>query len=319
MKELLEKIQHKAKKYWGRAKWGTVWREERERRAKAYSRLAGGYQAMFLRMWERLGPSGEGTPEMAFVFSKSTGTAMMFFRWFEKDRFSHFWFFGGKGREEIVSLRDASREEDVPYYISDEIIAATAVASLLSDESDDGNAVVDEETVNGVLARYYEWQEYNPLEISRVWSSRLNTMVCNFWQMSPVLRRTVEFVQKTGLSLDEAREKAFAEVEVPELPLCKCSNNGDGRMNMSYDNSYFYTVDHHGMVVCREFPDEFLDISDYEIMKTVAATIYRDITGNQDLSDEGIGGASWLLQEEPEWMNGNLFPWDREKAGVEAN
>lgn len=316
MKELIEKIQGKVKKYIGRAKWATIWREDRERRKVAYQTLAMGYHAMFLRMWERLGPPNGGTPEIRFGFSKATGRGMLCWRWMEKDHFSHIWLIGNEGRNEAARLVDINRREDVPYYISDEIIAATAMASLLAEQSDDNEPVVDEETVNGMLARYYEWQEYNPLEISQVWSSRLNTMVCNFWNMTPIMRQTVELKQTTDLSLSEAQEKSFAEVQVPDLPDCIRSNNGDGRINMSYDNSYFYTVDHHGMVVCREFPNEYLDISDYEVMKTVAATIYRDITGNQNLNDEGVGWTNLLLEKEPEWMNGNLMPSNRIKAEV---
>ena len=318
MKELIEKIQGQVKKYVGRARWATFWREDRKRRELAYGTLAKGYHAMFLRMWERLGPPNGGTPEIRFIFSKATGTGVLCWRWMEKDHFSHIWLIGKEDRNKAESLFDISRREDIPYYISDEIIAATAVASLLAEQNDDNQPVVDEETVNGMLARYYEWQEFNPLEISEVWSSRLNTMVCNFWKMTPIMRRTVELKQTTELSFSEAREKAFAEAKVPDLPDCIRSNNGDGRINMSYDDSYFYTIDHHGMVVCKEFPNEYLDISDYEVMKTVAATIYRDITGNQNLNDEGIGGANWLLEEEPEWINGNLMPCDRDKVQVKA-
>ena len=43
-------------------------------------------------------------------------------------------------------------------------------------------------------------------------------------------------------------------------------------------------------------------------MKAVAATIYRDITLNQDPEDLGISGASWLLEKEPEWTGDNVFP-----------
>ena len=130
------------------------------------------------------------------------------------------------------------------------------------------------------------------------------------------MHRAMELVEKKSMSMSIAHKIAMEEVEPAELELPKCMNsdNGDGRMNMSYMNSYFYTIDHHGIAVCREFPNEFLDLSDYEVMLTVAATIYRDITGNQDLDDAGISGASWLLQEEPEWMNGNLFPHERQKV-----
>ena len=31
---------------------------------------------------------------------------------------------------------------------------------------------------------------------------------------------------------------------------------------------------------------------------------------NQDQDDLGISGALYLIQEEPEWRGGNLFPWE---------
>ena len=102
--------------------------------------------------------------------------------------------------------------------------------------------------------------------------------------------------------------QAYKEVEQTEFPKCLNSNNNDGRYNMSYQGSYFYTIDHHGMAICRELPNEYLNLADYEIMKAVAATIYRDITLNQDPEDLGISGASWLLEKEPEWTGDNVFP-----------
>ena len=316
--KFLETIKDKAKTFYRRAKWATVWREDRNRRERAYLNLVEGYNMMLLRMWERLGPHNEGTPELKFMFSKSSATGMFVWRWQERDRFSHIWLLGNDAG---ARLFDMSRSEDVPYYISDEIIAATAIASLMTEQDDENSPEVDEETVNGVLARYYEWQDYNPGEISGIWSSRLNTMVCNYWRTAPVARRAVELSTEKQLEISNAFKLALDEVIVPELPTCMRSNNGDGRMNMSYPGSYFYTIDHHGVAICREFPNEPLNLSDYETMLTVAATIYRDITGNKDQNDEGIGGASFLLEKEPEWDYENSFPWersDREPEKAEA-
>jgi len=309
MKDLFEKIQSKVNKVAGRIMWATLWRKDRESREEAYLNLSRGYEQMLIRMWERVGPPNTKAPRMAVDFSKSSGTSMLVFRQMALDRFSHFWVLGETDRKKGARLYDMNTEEYIPYYISDEIIAATAIASILSE-----NETAEEEEVNDVLARYYEWQKFSPLEISNVWMSRLNTMVCNFWRMSPVMGRTMELKEQKGIDFSIAHKLAMEEVEPLELPVCMNSDNQDGRINMSYEDSCFYTIDHHGIAVCREFPNEFLDLSDYEVMRTVAATIYRDITGNQDLDDIGVSGASWLLQKEPEWMNGNLFPHERQKV-----
>ena len=185
------------------------------------------------------------------------------------------------------------------------------MAALLGDSDPVDENVVDNKMVNDILAKYYDLQEFNPLEISEVWSTRLNTMVCNFGNATPGMRRAKELVEECGLDFSVAHKIALDEVKVPELPACMRSDNGDGRINMSYAGSFYYTIDHYGMAICMEHPNEYLDLANYETMKTVAATIYRDITGNQDLEDLGISGASFLLEEEPEWEGDNLMPSDR--------
>ena len=139
---------------------------------------------------------------------------------------------------------------------------------------------------------------------------RLNTTLCNVWQAAPVMKRALEIAEDRGMKLVIAHKLAMEEVEAAELPSCFNSDNGDGRINMSYPGSCFYTIDHRGTAICKEYPSEFLDLSDYEKMLGVAGTIYKDITGCSD-DDTGRGGAIAILQEEPEWQDSNLFPWEK--------
>ena len=280
-------------------------------REEAYKNLANGYAVVFLRIWERLAMPSAETPQFVYTFLKSSGTAMFFWRWKEKDRFSHFWVLGEDKSKAGARLFDMNRDVEVPYFISDEIIAATAVAALLGDSDPVDEGVVGDEMVKDILSKYYDLQGFDPLEISKVWSSRLNTMVCNFWNASPGMKRAMELMEERGLDFSLAHKIALNETKVPDLPACMRSDNGDGRINMSYAGSFYYTIDHYGMAICMEHPNEYLDLANYETMKTVAATIYRDIIGNQDLEDLGIGGASFLLEEEPEWEGDNLMPSDR--------
>ena len=304
MKELLEKLQTKATKIIGRITWATIWREDRTNREASYRRLALGYQQMVTRMWERVGPSGEDAPELNFCFFKNNGTAMFWFRQTQLDKFSHFWVLGEKERKKSIRLYDFTRKESVPYCISDEIIAASAIASTLSE----GEEPVTEEEVNEILSRFYATQDFNPTELSFVWVNRLNTMVCNYWTQAPIMSTTMRLVQEKGIEMKVAIDQAYKEVVRTEFPTCLNSNNNDGRYNMSYQGSHFYTIDRHGMAICKEFPNEYLNLAEYDILRGVAATIYRDITLNQDPEDLGISGASWLLEKEPEWTGDNVFP-----------
>ena len=68
-----------------------------------------------------------------------------------------------------------------------------------------------------------------------------------------------------------------------------------------------YTIDHHRVAICKEFPNELLDLSDYEMMKRVAATICKDING-EDVP--GLGDALWLVGAEPEWTDACVLSSD---------
>ena len=256
-------------------------------------------------MWHRLNTSKEKEPNACFHFNKTNATATFYFERVADGKKSHIWMMGNPNNEKVgAQLQDLNRKTEIPYFISDEIIVATAIASISSKK----DVATEEESIE-ILNDYYATEPYKPLELSQVWMSRLNSTMCNIWQMAPIMKRTMQIAEERGLSPAIAQKLAIEEVKVPELPSCLNSDNGDGRVNMSYPGSYYYTIDHHGMAICKEFPNEYLDLSDYETMKVVAATIYRDLTLNQDLDDLGISGALYLIQEEPEWRGGNLFPW----------
>lgn len=294
---------------YGRLMWATIRRKDRLIREKAYFNLVQMYGKMVDSMWRYTGDSNEFPPKLYFKFDKNFAVAV--FGWVtpEDEKRSNLWELGDKdNRKNIAKLFDLNANEEIPFHISDEIIAATAIASLLSDEE-----AVDEGSINQILTSYYENQEFDPIEISTVWLSRLNTTMCNIWKMAPVMKRTIEIMEGRKIDFLIAQKIAMEEVRAPELPKCLNSNNGDGRMNMSYMGSNFYTIDHYGIAICKEYPNEFLNLADYEMMRTVASTIYRDITMNSDLNDLGISGANMIFEEEPEWMNGNLFPWERVK------
>ena len=130
-------------------------------------------------------------------------------------------------------------------------------------------------------------------------------------------------LHKEGMEFKAACKQAFKEIDINsiELPGGTRSSNGDGRKNMSYKGSCFYTIDRRGVANCREFPSEWLDLSDYSVMLRVAATIIQDVTGCAD-DDEGLLRAMHYFKNyEPEWMGDNLFPWERgekEQQEVEA-
>lgn len=145
---------------------------------------------------------------------------------------------------------------------------------------------------------------------SFVWASRLNTHVCRIWRIFPVIRKGLEMVDEEGNRVPDAFEKAQEEVLVPPLPRCVHSDNEDGRTNVTWYGihpSYFYTVDADGIVSCREFPDEHLDLSHYDTMLGVAATIFCDLTSNDQQSD-AVNMAVLACEHEPEWKGEQLFP-----------
>ena len=294
----------KSKRIADRIKWATIWRETRNERRQSYAARVREYERTVAAMWERVGDSTSQAPRPVCLFDKSRGVTLFAFKW--QGKTSYGW---SMGKDDIRNggayLFELDREIEVGYYTNNEIIAATAIASVMADDE------VNDEDINNVLARYYEWKTFNPIEVSSTWMNRLNTTVCNIWRIAPVMSRVQELCEEKGMKFSDATKIAFKEVAIPELPSGFNSNNGDGRMNMSYEGSFFYTVDHYGIAVCKEFPGECLDLSDYETMLMVAGTIYKDITNCSD-DDNGRAGAMEMLKDEPEWMNGNLFPSERE-------
>lgn len=305
----MSNLRASASKLGNRIAWATYRRKTRNLRERSYKSLLTCYVKMLDRMWSRVGVPDEDVPVTKYYFDKADATAVLCFERCKGGKRSHILLMGDPVDPRKISvLNDITAEVELPYYISDEIIAATVVASVLSEEDS-----VDEEAINAILARYYKTEPYDPLQISRVWMSRLNSTVCNIWRIAPIMSRTMELVDERKLKFAIAQKIAMDEVEIPDLPTCMNSDNGDGRINMSYSlaGSCFYTIDHHGIAICKEFPNEYLDLEDYQVMLGVAGTIYKDITGCSD-DDVGRGGAVAVLGEEPEWMNENLFPWERQ-------
>lgn len=298
----------------GRLKWATSLRDKRIDRELAYRSSAECYEKMMDRMWSRVALQNERPPRPQFSFDKKTATATLFFERDQGGKRSHIWRLGDPHDERNAGLlQDLNRKEAVPYFISDEIIVATAIASMLSDKE-----TATEEEAKRILFDYYETEPYSPLDLSRVWMSRLNSTLCSIWRMAPIMKRTIEISQERGIKHSIAQKMAMEEVEASELPKCLNSDNGDGRINMSYPGSCFYTIDHHGIAICKEFPNEHLDLSSYDSMKIIASTIYRDITLAKDLDDTGISGALLMIEEEPAWSGGNLFPWERSSTKMYA-
>ena len=289
----------------GRLKWATIQRKERNSREEAYRELAKCYEKAMHHMWERVRNSTEKEPNSFFYFNKKNATATFYFEREADKKRSHTLRMGNPNDEKKgAQLKDLDRNVEIPYFITSEIIVATAIASILSDKD-----CVTEEESSKILHDYYAAEPYKPLSLSKVWMSRLNSTMCYIWKMAPIMKRAMQIREERGLDLVIAQKIAIEEVKIAEPPSCLNSDNEDGRVNMSYPGSFFYTIDHHGIAICKEFPNEYLDLSDYETMKVVAATIYRDLTSNKDLEDLGISGALYLMEEEPDWKDENLFPW----------
>ena len=290
----------------GRFIWSTTWRKNRAKREYAYKCVTEDYVKIIERVWRCVGPPGEEAPEPHFVFDKSTAVGYLHFVRKPANKFSHHFRMGDPADNKNGNiLKDLTSNKEIPYFITQEIIAATVVASVLSEITP-----VDPESVNQILIKYYETEPYDPLELSRVWMCRLNTTLCNVWRAAPLLKRTIDIVEERGIEASIAVKIATEEVTIPELPSCFDSDNGDGRINISYPGSCFYTIDHHGMSICKEHPSEYLSLKSYEQMLCIAATIYQDITGCCD-DDIGRFAAVDHLKEEPKWEESLLLPWER--------
>ena len=312
-----------------RIKWATIWRKERKQRFEAYFAYAAQVKLHLAAIWTGLSiHPGKPWPELDFMTFKDGGCGGFLFRW--EGRTSHFYMLGKPGRKQGAYLYDTERDENIPYYTHPEIIAAEAICSLTKPHKNGGPScvVATEQEINGLLAKYHfhlvtDVGESHPKEISKVWVSRLNTMLVNLWQNAPVLLRTSQLEQQKGLEFQEALDIAFEEVDPKnmKLPAGRTSDNEDGRRNVSYEGSCFYTVDRRGIACCRDYPGEFLDLSEFDTLVRVARTIYQDITGCGD-DDKGLALALWAFSNsEPDWKDENLFPWERgeqEQQEVEA-
>ena len=74
--------------------------------------------------------------------------------------------------------------------------------------------------------------------------------------------------------------KYFWDNPAMDPPPCYVSTNENGTINFSYPKSCFYTVDNHGVVVCKENPDISLDLNEVKNITIICETIFDDITGN---------------------------------------
>ena len=148
--------------------------------------------------------------------------------------------------------------------------------------------------------------------VSWVYASRLNSVLSAIWKIAPEMKMTMRLMEEKDLSFNEAAAIAEQEVEIPELPECRISDNEDGRTNVSwywFDGgvSCFYTVDAEGIAVCKEYPDEHLDLSDYDYVLGVATTVYCDLTRSSRESD-GVNATVYMCKDEPVWKGVNLLP-----------
>ena len=118
-------------------------------------------------------------------------------------------------------------------------------------------------------------------------------------------------MEEKGLSFTEANEIAQKEHTVFPVPQCLHSANEDGTTNISWvgciGTAGFYTIDAEGMAVCKEYPDEQLDLSDYGWLLGVAATIYCDLSVS-DIESDGVRAAMQMCQQEPEWKGDHVLP-----------
>ena len=328
-KTVLAKLRTKINWIELRFRWATVWRKYRNERYECYDSLMLLVKEHLTAIWRILDlQPGKAMPEIHSMIFKYSGTAAFWFSW--EDKVSHQFMLGRPDPKKAAYICDLTSDEEVPYYTHPEILAARAIVSLIKDPRANTRvrSIATEEEVNQLLASYHmhlvtDYGESHPIEVSKVWVNRLNTMLVNLWQNAPVLLRTSQMEKEKGLEFKEALGIAFKEVdpENMELPPGRTSDNEDGRKNLSYTGSCFYTVDRRGIANCREFPSEHLDLSDYSVLLQVAATIYKDITGCGD-DDQALALGLWAFKDnEPEWMGDNLFPWERgeqEQQEVEA-
>ena len=222
-------------------------------------------------------------------------------------------------------VRENRLPDFVPFYKA-MCIATGKDPNQLSDESEMSEE--KQERINAeIKSDYIRYTEHlleeqkGPIDqatiqdnsVSFVYASRLNSVLCNIWRVAPEMGRTMQLMEEKKLSFAEANDIAQQEVEIPQLPQCIHSDNEDGRTNVSWywfdggGQSCMYTVDAEGIAVCKEHPDEHLDLGDYEYLLGVAATIYCDLTRSSREGD-AVNGAIYMCQQEPKWKGGNLFP-----------
>ena len=141
--------------------------------------------------------------------------------------------------------------------------------------------------------------------VSFVYAWRLNSVMLRIAEKAPEMKMTTRLMKEKDLSFTEALEIAKKEHTVFPLPQCLHSANEDGTTNISWiggiGTAGFYTIDAEGMAVCKEYPDEHLDLSDYGWLLGVAATIYCDLSVS-DIESDGLRALLQLWQEEPEWV-----------------
>ena len=287
-----------------RVGWATVHRKERNNRQLVYSLYFSQLRDLVSRMWERV---GDGNPVTALGnFSKENAQFTMVFT--AGDKVSDIWIMGENEKGKAKRLLKYFSGDYVPFHTTKEVIAATIIAQMNLGDGEGSGFDIKDEVIQEIIHNWYMLKGPDPTRDSWTWLHRLNTTVCNLWQSAPVLQKASEICAEKSIPIADAVELAFESVGAVALPDCGTSNNQDGRYNISYKGSCYYTIDHYGVAICKEFPNELLDLSDYETMKRVAATICKDINGDDV---PGLGDALWWVKEEPEWTGACVLASDQ--------
>ena len=285
----------------GRIRWATLKRGDRKSRERAYLRKAYCISVFAKEIWKAVYPSDSPLVWMN-SFTKHDA-CLSFFAVHEGVKSDHY--FLGLDQDNFWDLSRCESDENISFWTSEEFVAANIIAQIKSNDV----ANPPDELVETILNRYFEHEGIDADGQANAWLNRLNRLVCDLYQTAPVCVEALRLLEQ-GADFKESYEKAFATVERPELPTCIASVDSPGRYNMSYsyDGSCFYTIDHDGFAVCKEFPNESLPLNDYETLKTVAYAIVKDIRNGDE---SGLGDALYWLKEEPEWKGDCIMPQDR--------
>lgn len=281
-----------------RIEWGTTKRKDRTNREQSYKLRFGLISGITNQIWEIVYPNdpplqwkgGFTKYDAAFCFFAVSGGV-------ESDGY-----YLGLDQDNAYDFQYGSCDSKLSYWTCEEVLAAGIIAEIKSK-----SITPPQELVETILAQYFIHEGIDAAGQSETWMHRLNSVVCSLWQMSNVFAVAQSIAEEEGLQHMKAFDKAMAITPKLELPMCYNSPDGVGRHNISYsaNGSCFYTIDFAGEAVCKEYPNERLNLAEYETMLRVACTIVRDMRQGDE---SGLADAMFMMKDEPEWKNGCIMP-----------